>query len=261
MPIVTLTTDFGDSDHFTASMKGAILSIAPRVTIVDVTHQIAPFAIEEGAFTIAEASRGFPKKTVHVGVVDPGVGSARRPILVETGGQYFVGPDNGLLSMVYGRDAKSKVRHITNSDYFAKQVSATFHGRDIFAPVAAHLAKGVRPAAMGPEIEDFLRPATEGPVRTDKRCWTGSVVKVDRFGNLITNIHVDQFPAIRERPILLITGVHPVEKLVGTFADGPVGEPFLVVGSSGYLEVAFQQESAAKKLGCRTGTPVELTVY
>jgi hypothetical protein len=260
MPIVTLTTDFGDADHFVAAMKGVILSIAPRATIVDVTHQVAPFEVNEGAFTVAAASRTFPPKTIHVAVVDPGVGTARRPILVESGGQYFIGPDNGLLSAIYSRP-KSKVRQMTNARYFRKEVSATFHGRDIFAPAAAHLAKGARPATFGPLVEDYLRPTIDRPVRTDKRQWTGAVVKVDRFGNLITNLHIDDFPAVRERPIVLVAGVHPVETVAATFGEAPAGRPVVIVGSSGYLEVAINQESAARKLGCRAGTPVELSIY
>ncbi len=261
MPIITLTSDFGDTDHFVAAMKGVILSIAPRATLVDISHQVAPFEIMEGAFTLAEASRHFPNKTIHLGVVDPGVGSARRPILVEAGGQYFLGPDNGLLSMVYGRAEHCKVRHVSNSKFFRQQVSTTFHGRDIFAPVAAHLAKGTRPSAFGPLIDDYLRPAVDRPVRTDKRSWTGAVLKVDRFGNLITNLNVDEFPTVRERPFVLIAGVHPVEKLLPTFSDGPLGEAFVVIGSSGFLEVAVNQGSASAKLGCRAGTPVELSIY
>ena len=138
-PILTLTTDFGLTDHFVGTMKGVILGICPAAQIVDISHGVTPFEIAEGAYLIAQAWRYFPKKTVHVVVVDPGVGSARRPILVEAGGQYFLGPDNGVLSMVYLHE-KCKVRHIVNEEYFRHPVSRTFHGRDIFAPVGAHLA-------------------------------------------------------------------------------------------------------------------------
>jgi S-adenosylmethionine hydrolase len=143
-PVITLTTDFGLSDHFVGVMKGVILGIEPAAQIVDISHGVQPYQIVDGAFTIAQAYRYFPKKTIHVVVVDPGVGSARRPLLAEMGGQYFVAPDNGVLSMVFARE-KPKVRHITNERYFLHPLSRTFHGRDVFSPVAAHLAAGVPP--------------------------------------------------------------------------------------------------------------------
>ena len=145
MPIITLTTDFGSGDHFAGTMKGVILGIAPRASIVDITHEIAPYQVGEAAFVIAQAWRYFPKRTIHVIVVDPGVGSARRPILVEAGGHLFVAPDNGVLSMIYGA-VKHRVRVISNAKVMLDPVSRTFHGRDIFAPAAAHLVAGVAPA-------------------------------------------------------------------------------------------------------------------
>jgi hypothetical protein len=147
-PILTLTSDFGLTDHYVAAMKGVILSICPQARMVDISHGVSPYDIAEGAYLIAQAYPFFPRKTVHVVVVDPGVGTARRPILLEAAGQYFVGPDNGVLSMVYSRE-KHKVRLISNDRYFRKPVSRTFHGRDIFSPVAAHLAAGVPPPRLG----------------------------------------------------------------------------------------------------------------
>jgi S-adenosylmethionine hydrolase len=260
MALLTLTTDFGEADHYAAAMKGVILGIAPRAQIVDITHQIQPFQIIEGAFVIAEACRHFPKKTIHIVVVDPGVGSSRRPILVEAAGQYFTGPDNGVLSLIYSRTA-SKVRELTNQRYWLPNPSNTFHGRDIFAPVTAHLAKGVRPSAMGPVIEDYLRPRMAMPERIGSRSWSGSVLKVDRFGNLITNLHVDQFPDLTQRPIIVMAGVWAIKKRVENFSQGGVNEPVVLIGSSGYLEVAVNQGSAARMLGCGAGAPVELTIY
>lgn len=260
MPVITLTTDFGDSDHFVGVMKGVILSIAPRCTIVDITHQVSPYEIVEGAFTISEAWRYFPKKTIHVAVVDPGVGTARRPILVEAAGHCFLGPDNGVLSMIYGRE-KCKVRHIHNQRFWLPERSNTFHGRDIFAPVAAHLAKGVKPAQIGPVIGDYLRVDLAKLERTAKHCWTGAVLKVDRFGNLITSFHVRDLPEIASRPVAVLAGVRSIERRVGNFAQGEFGEPVLIVGSSGYLEVAVNQGSAAKLLGCGAGAPMELTIF
>src|SRR5580704_11403223 len=185
-PILTLTTDFGASDHYVGAMKGVILSICPHAQIVDICHDVTPFQIAEGAYVIAQAFECFPKKTVHVVVVDPGVGTARRPILVEAAGQFFIGPDNGVLSMVYSQQ-KHKVRLIENDTYFRQPVSATFHGRDIFAPVAAHLAAGVVPARMGKLIKDYLQPDFLNPQRTGERTWTGRILKIDRFGNIVTN--------------------------------------------------------------------------
>jgi S-adenosyl-L-methionine hydrolase (adenosine-forming) len=264
MPIITLTTDFGLSDHYVGVMKGVILSIAPRATVVDITHDVPPYSVSEGAFQVSEAWPHFPKKTVHVVVVDPGVGSERRPILVEAGGHYFVGPDNGVLALVYGgtkAPGKSGVRHITNKKLFGKQMSSTFHGRDVFAPVAAHLAKGSKPALVGPLIEDYLRPRAEKPVRTGHRVWQGVVLRIDRFGNLITNFLVSEFPAVLERPFVLIPGVARVEKLIGHYGEAGVGETAAIVGSSGYLEVVANQASAAKILGVGAGAPVELSLY
>ena len=169
-PILTLTTDFGTRDHFAGVMKGVILGICPEAEIVDISHEVQPFEISEGAYLVAQAYPHFPAKTVHVAVVDPGVGTARRPILVETAGQYFIGPDNGVLAMVYS-NLTHKARAITNEKYFLHPISRTFHGRDIFAPSAAHLAKGARPSTFGKIIEDHLKPAFTEPQRIAKRVW------------------------------------------------------------------------------------------
>ena len=259
-PTITLTTDFGLADHFVGVMKGVILGIAPTARIVDLSHEITPFAVTEGAFVIAQAWAHFPKKSVHVVVVDPGVGSARRPILIEAGGHYFLGPDNGVLSMVYGK-LLHKARHVTASRYFLPAVSRTFHGRDVFAPVAAHLARGTPPARFGKLIEDHLRVQFAAPERTGHRVWCGTVLKVDRFGNLITNFHVQDFPTVRTRPRILVAGVGKVERLVENYAEGGAGEVVMIEGSSGYLEVAVNQGSASKLLGCGVGSPMELSIY
>jgi S-adenosylmethionine hydrolase len=257
--IITLTTDFGTSDHFVGTMKGVILGIYPNAEIVDITHDVTPFQIPEAAFCVSQAYPFFPARTVHVVVIDPGVGTRRRPILVEAAGQFFVAPDNGVLSPVFSRE-KHKTRHITSREYFLDNVSATFHGRDIFAPVAAHLRKGTPPSKFGKLIRDHLRSDFE-PVRTGKRFWAGSVVKIDRFGNLITNFRTAEFPQLAERPFQVIAGVLPVSRLVNTFAEGNPDELVLIAGSSGFYEVACNQGSAAKKVGCAPGSPVELAVY
>jgi S-adenosylmethionine hydrolase len=258
--IITLTTDFGTSDHFTGTMKGVILSICPTAQIVDITHEVQPFEIADGAFTIAQAYSYFPKKAIHVVVVDPGVGSTRRPLLAETAGHYFIAPDNGVLSMVLGKE-KTSVRHITNERFFLHPLSRTFHGRDVFAPVAAHLASGIPPARFGKRIQDHLRLDFDTPRRTGKNIWTGSILKVDRFGNLSTNLHIDEFPGVKTRAFELKVGVQTTSRLALTFTECEPGEIFVIVGSSGYLEVASNQSSAAKTLGCGAGSPVQLTIF
>jgi S-adenosylmethionine hydrolase len=248
-PILTLTTDFGLSDQYAGVMKGVILGICPRAQVVDISHQVSPFETAEGAYVIAQAYRYFPRKTVHVVVVDPGVGSARRPILMEAAGQYFVAPDNGVLSMIFSRE-KHKIRLISNERYFLESVSQTFHGRDIFAPVAAHLAAGVAPARFGKMIADYLRPAFEKPQRTGKHIWVGRILKIDHFGNVITNFHIDDFS--------MAPGAVEISSLLRSYAECGRDELFVLVGSSGYLEISVNQGSAAARIGCQSGASVEL---
>jgi hypothetical protein len=258
-PVLTLTTDFGLADHYVGAMKGVVLGICPQAQLVDISHQVKPFAIEEGAYLIAQAYRYFPKRTVHVVVVDPGVGSERRPILMEAAGQYFVAPDNGVLGMIYAREMH-KVRQISSQRYFLQPVSRTFHGRDIFAPVAAHLAAGVAPARMGKRIADYVRPPFERPQQTGTRTWVGRVLTIDRFGNVVTNFHVDEFSGLEKWRFLLAIGGAKVRLMSPNYAAGPPGRLFLMEGSSGYLEVARNLGSAAEKMGCQVGAAVELTV-
>jgi S-adenosylmethionine hydrolase len=258
-PIITLTTDFGLTDHFVGVMKGVILGIQPAAQMIDISHGVQPFEIADGAFTIAQAYRYFPKKTIHVVVVDPGVGSARRPLLAEMAGQYFIAPDNGVLSMIFARE-KPKVRHIASDRYFLHPVSRTFHGRDVFSPVAAHLASGVTPAKFGRRIEDYLCASFYEPAQTGKRTWTGTILKADHFGNLATNFHIDKFPAIRTHAFSLRVGSRTITRLALTFSECAPGELFVMAGSSGYLEVAVSQGSAAIALGCGAGSPVKLTI-
>jgi S-adenosylmethionine hydrolase len=262
-PVISLTTDFGTADHYAGVMKAVILGIAPAARIVDISHDVRPFDVTDGAWVIAQAARWFPPKSIHVVVVDPGVGSARRPILAETGGQFFVAPDNGVLSMIFETlpPATEKVRHITAERYFLHPLSRTFHGRDIFAPVAAHLAAGVPPSRFGKRIHDHLRLDFFRPRRTGKRVWTGLVLHVDRFGNLVTNFHLDEFPDLPTRSFELNVGLDKLSRLALNFADAQPGELAAIVGSSGYLEVVANQASAAQRLGCGAGAPVELVLY
>jgi hypothetical protein len=257
-PTLTLTTDFGTADHYAGAMKGAILRICPEAQIVDITHDIAPFAIAEAAWAIAQAWRYFPEKTAHVVVVDPGVGTARRPILVEAGGQYFVGPDNGVLSMVYLHEP-CQVRLISNEKYFHHPVSRTFHGRDIFAPVAAHLASGVDAASVGDPITDYAKPEFAKPHRNKDGAWIGQIIKADRFGNLITNFHVSDFADLAYGPFTLTLGARRITALSHNYQTCAPGQLFLIVGSSGYYEIALRQGSAAQYAQCEPGAEIELT--
>jgi len=258
--LITLTTDFGAADHFVGAMKGVILSIAPRARIVDITHHISPYQFGEAGFVIAQSWQWFPKGTVHVVVVDPGVGSTRRPILVEAGGHFFIGPDNGVFSMIYAA-APHKVRVITNAKLMGAQISRTFHGRDVFAPAAAHLAKKTPAARFGKLVHDYLRASSFLPSQLAKHRWSGTILKTDRFGNLITNFHIDQFEQVKTRPFELRTGLEPIRRLALTYAETEIGELFAIVGSSGYLEIAANQDNAAQKLGCSTGASIELEIF
>ena len=195
---------------------------------------------------------------MHVVVVDPGVGTSRRPILVHAAGQYFVAPDNGVLSLIYARE-KHQVRAITAERFFRQPVSRTFHGRDIFAPVAAHLARGVPPPRFGKIISDYERGDFAEPTPNGPRRWTGRVLKVDRFGNLITNFAVDEFSALESSPFNVTTGRRRITACVRSYAEGPPGGLFLIAGSSGFFEVAANQASAAKLTGCKVGAVVRLT--
>jgi len=262
-PIITLITDFGLSDHYVAAMKGVILSICPQAKMVDISHQVPVFDIVEAAFLLAESWRYFPRKTVHVVVVDPGVGTARRPILAEAAGHRFIAPDNGVLGMIFAQangTAKAKVRAIQSARYFRPVVSQTFHGRDIFAPVAAHVAKGVPAARIGKLIDDYLRGSFAAPQQTGKHLWTGSILKVDHFGNVVTNFRCADFPALGRGAFELQAGPHVITRLAHNYAESEPGELFAIEGSSGYLEISASQRSAAKMLGCAAGAPVELRI-
>ena len=258
-PIVTLTTDFGLQDHFVGTVKGAILSVAPEAQIVDISHSVQAFDVLDGAITVAEAYRYFPKGTVHMVVVDPGVGTARRPILVNTQTHYFVAPDNGVLSLVYEREERVAVHHITAEHYFLQPVSNTFHARDIFAPVAAMVARGVEAAKVGGQIEDYIRFAAPKPKPVDAHSLRGIVLKMDRFGNLITNIRPRDVPALispATPPFRLRIGSKDITQLNTNYADGAPGELFAIWGSMGYLEISANRGSAGKLLALGKGADV-----
>jgi len=257
-PIVTLLTDFGTADHYAAAMKGVMMCICPDARFLDISHEVTPFAVAEAAYTLAQACRLFPQGTIHLVVVDPGVGSARRPILAEVGGHFFVAPDNGVLSMVFDAVPQHTIREITASEYFRQPVSQTFHGRDIFAPVAAHLAAGVRPEKFGEVIDDAVRFSFGKPVQTAEGSWTGIALKIDWFGNIITNFHADQFAWVAEQLFELRAGSGVVSSYFRSYAEAETKEPFVIKGSGGYLEISVNEESAAKFLGVEPGAPLQL---
>ncbi len=256
-PILTLTTDFGLSDHYVGAMKGVILGIVPEARIVDISHQTGAYAIADGAFLIAEAYGCFPRGAVHVVVVDPGVGTERRAIVAEAAGQLFVAPDNGVLGMVFARE-KHKVREVVNARYFRQPVRRTFHGRDIFAPVGAHLARGIPVARMGGRIEDYARGDFAGPRRGAAGVWEGRVLHVDRFGNLVTNFRAEEFPCVAAGSFTLTAGRRRTAKAAANYAEG--SGLFAIVGSGGYVELSAKQQSAAQLTGCRLGSVVKLRV-
>jgi hypothetical protein len=260
-PIITLTTDFGLNDHFVGTMKGVILKILPNAEIVDICHSVQAFDILDGALALAESYSYFPTRTVHLVVVDPGVGSARRPIIASSEEQNFVAPDNGVLSLMYAREERLSVRHITSDHYFLQPVSNTFHGRDIFAPVAAYLAKGVDHEKFGEEITDFVRFNAPKPKPADANTLRGVVLRVDRFGNLITNFTPQDAPALFQQlppAFKIVVGKREVSVMRQNYAEGAPGEVFGILGSMGYLEIVANRGSAAQLVGSGKGTEVQL---
>lgn len=259
-PIITLTTDYGTNDHLVGTLKGVILKINPDVTIVDITHEVAPYDVLDGALAIASAYRYFPARTIHVVIVDPGVGTERRPLLVSGETQYFVAPDNGVLSLVYEQETALLVRHATAEHYFLQPVSKTFHGRDIFAPVAGWLSKGWQSASMGEEINDYKRFALPKPKAADG-VTQGTVLRMDHFGNLLTNFRPDDMPdgALKSGTLKMQVNGKEVKRLVETFAQGEPGEPVALVGSSGFIEIAVNKGNAARVVGAGRGAAVVVT--
>jgi S-adenosylmethionine hydrolase len=274
--IITLTTDFGYKDPFVGEMKGVILSINPSVTIVDITHAIEPHNIEEGAFIIGSSYKYFPSETIHIAVVDPGVGSERRPIIVEADNHYFVGPDNGIFSYVVSCSSNVKVIHITEATpqkiwrFFGNHAlkgvftrgtlsplwvidSPTFQGRDIFAPVAAWLSKGIALEAFGHEIDDFRTFEVNLPVVEDNRI-SGEVIYIDRFGNAITNIKKSDLQGFGEKFSIQIKG--EIIRIVKNYSQAPDNSLYCLINSSGYLEFFVNMGSASRLFDINKGEKV-----
>ncbi|MBT0158991.1 SAM-dependent chlorinase/fluorinase [Candidatus Bathyarchaeota archaeon A05DMB-2] len=259
--IITLTTDFGLKDPYAAEMKAAILSICPSAMIIDVTHEIEKFNIRMGAYVLASAALYFPKGTIHVAVVDPGVGTRRRSILIKTRHGFFVGPDNGLLILAAEKTGVDGVYELTNPRFMLPKVSSTFHGRDVFAPAAAHLANGAKPEAFGPEIRDIEKPSFAKVIER-KGSFTGEVLHVDGFGNVITNISAEVLARMGVRDWLRVELASGRLRLrfCKAYGEAKPQEPLALIGSHGYLELSVNQGSASERFGLKSGDKVAVGV-
>ncbi len=257
--LITFTTDFGLNDHYVGAMKGVILSINPAAQMVDICNAVQSYDVLDGALTIVQAYKYFPSDTVHMVVVDPGVGTTRRPLLVTTEKHIFIAPDNGVLSFVYEREERISVRHISASHYFLQPVSSTFHGRDIFAAVAGWISKGVEVAKFGDEITDYIRFAAPKPKPVNDKLLKGVVLKVDKFGNLITNVTPNDLPQLfspTPPPFKVLIAKHEISKITQSYAEGTPGEVFVILNSMGFLEIASHRGSAAHLVGAGKGSDV-----
>jgi S-adenosylmethionine hydrolase len=253
-PIITLTTDFGAAAPYAASMKGVILNLNPAARLVDLSHQVPPQDVRHAAFFLASAVPCFPPEALHVVVVDPGVGSDRAILYIEAGGRRLLVPDNGCWTLLDGAGAARVIR-LAEPRFWRQPVSATFHGRDIFAPVAAHLSLGTDPARLGPRVEQWVRLPWPEPVASEHGL-TGEVVFIDDYGNLITNI---PGPAAAARPGRVTVGGKPVERRVRSYAEALPGTAVVLVSSVGLTEIAVPHGSAARMLAAAVGTPVVVT--
>lgn len=254
--MITLTSDFGYSDTYVAQMKGVIYSINPTATIVDVTHDISKFNIQTGAFMLASAAPCFPKGTVHVAVVDPGVGTKRRALAIKTKLGYFVGPDNGLLILAAERQGITGIYELTNPKYMLPEISGTFHGRDVFAPAAAYLEKGVNPSKFGPKIDEPVQPEFM-QVKHQKGTLICRVLHVDSFGNIITNLKKTSIP--KDTLNIEIQGTELKLKLKKTYGETKPKDTMAIIGSHGFLEIAVNRGNAAEKYNVKMGTEITIT--
>jgi S-adenosylmethionine hydrolase len=266
MPVITLLTDFGTHDAYVGIMKGVILQVHPGATIIDITHRIDPQDLVQAAYMVADTYKYFPANSIHIIVVDPGVGSDRRIVALRKQGQFFLAPDNGVLTPVLDKEGEEQIHLVTNTRYFLKPVSQTFHGRDIFAPVGAQLAKGLAIHELGKPIDgadlvrlDFLKPHI-----TENGMVTGAVVSIDRFGNLISNINwrfiEHHFPAAAGHSLRFYIGDQLIAGLSASYSSVEPGRPLAITGSRGYFEIAVSSGSARRHFGTRQGDPVKVAV-
>jgi len=262
VPTISLLSDFGLKDGYVAQMKAVILSICPKATIVDISHQVERHNLRMGSFILASAAPFFPDGTIHVAVVDPGVGGKRRSILIETNRSLYVGPDNGLLLLAAKNDEIRKVYHIVERRFMAEQISATFHGRDIFAPVAAHIANGVEPSRIGRVITDFVVP-DYSEAKIERGAVDCEVVHINGFGNVVTNLHSSALDKTVMRYGSLFKLKHKGKslelRLCRTYSDVQVGTLLGLIGSHGFLEIAVNQGSAAERLKVTQGSKLKLS--
>lgn len=254
--IIALLTDFGTKDFFAGAMKGVILNINENAQIVDITQEIEPQNIRSASFTLRACYKNFPLKTIFVAVVDPGVGSKRRAILVETTDYFFIAPDNGLLSFIFNESNDFIVYEITNENFFNQPVSRTFHGRDIFAPCAAHLSKGVLPDEFGKVISDFVVDKETKPRKINNKIIEAEIIYADRFGNLITNLTEKDLP---EKFYLEISD-RKIKKIQNYFSEAGIDEIFMIFGSAGFLEIAANKNSAKKILNAGISDKIKVIV-
>ncbi len=257
--IITLMTDFGLKDPYVAELKAVVLSVCPSAILVDVTHEVDKFDTRMGAYILASAAPYFPEGTVHVAVVDPGVGTKRRPIIIQTARGFYVGPDNGVLALAAERQGVKKMYEITSRRLMLPHVSSTFHGRDIFAPAAAHLANGIPPEDFGHEISETVKPSF-AKVTLKEGTLVGEVLHVDGFGNIITNIHAKNLMGFREGFLQVELAHHKLElKLSKSYAEAKPLDPIALIGSHDYLEIALNQGNAAAKFQAKSGDKINLS--
>jgi S-adenosyl-L-methionine hydrolase (adenosine-forming) len=257
--MVTFTTDFGNNDHYVGAMKGVIYNINPQALVVDISNSVHSYDVLDGALTVSQAYKYYPANTIHMVIVDPGVGSTRRPLLVTTTNHIFLAPDNGVLSLVYEQEERVSVRHITAGHYFLQPLSNTFHGRDVFSAVAGWLSKGVEVSKFGDEITDFVRFAAPRPKPVNEKLMKGIVLKTDKFGNLITNFTEKDVPQLYQpnpTGFKILVGKHEIERMRDSYSAGAPGEVFGIIGSMGFLEVAANRGAASRIVGADKGTEV-----
>lgn len=257
--IITLTTDFGLQDYYVSAMKAVMLGLAPEVRLVDVSHDIPPQDIMAGAWVIRNSAFLFPEGTVHLVVVDPGVGTRRHPVALKINGQYFVGPDNGIFSLFYDEYDVEAYR-LSNQTFWREESSNTFHGRDVFAPVAAHLSKGVAIQELGDPIDDLVTYHWAVPI-ADKDGIQGWIVHIDRFGNLVTNISKDLLDdTIGTSRVKIYVGHTMIDRVRNTFGDVEEGEPVAYIGSSGMLEIGINKGNASRMLSVDKGAQISIVL-
>lgn len=259
-PIISLTTDFGLRDPYVAEMKAVILRICAEARIVDISHEIKKYDVGMGAFALACAAPYFPEGTFHVAVVDPGVGTERQPIIIQTPKGYYVGPDNGVLALAARNDGGPESIHkIANPKLILPKVSSTFHGRDIFAPAAAHLANGTPPAEFGPKISKINNPAF-AQVTKEREALVGEVIHTDDFGNIITNLQPKDIQITGTQPTIniKIKNTKLSLKLCETYTEVPPHKPLALIGSHNFLEISLNQDNAAKTYKTKTGDKITI---